>query len=427
MAPDTGPALARAPATAWRAAGWLLLPLAVLLAILALLILGKPLERLAADSPPVEKVSIERVRLTPGLISLSIRADGSQPVTIAQVQVDAAFRTFTIGPSGPIVRLGTARIDIPYPWVDGEGHKVVLLSSTGAPFEHDIEVARATPSFDAPTLAILALVGVLLGVAPVATGLLAFPALGTLSQAGMRFVLALTVGLLGYLFLDTFGEGLEQAGSTLERLRAQAAVWVTMLISAGALMMLGRRGGRAPEGAALATFFAFGIGLHNLGEGLAVGAAVAAGEAALATFLVVGFTIHNVSEGFGTAALLVDRKPRLVTFSRLAALVGLPAVPGVWMGAQAVSPFWMAICFSIGAGAILQVIVGVTGLIARREDIAGAPLAGQPRRRRGRPGRDVPDRALRLTAAGMTILHWRALIASAATAFVSPRTSVAEL
>ncbi|MGG5889456.1 ZIP family metal transporter [Falsiroseomonas sp. HC035] len=375
MAPDTNPAQALArPASPWRTAFWLLLPLAVLFGILALLILGKPLERLTEGSPPVEKVSFERVRLTPGLISVSIRADGSQPVTIAQVQVDAAFRTFAVDPPGPIDRLGTARIDIPYPWVDGEGHKVVLLSSTGAAFEREIEVARPTPTFDAPTLAILALVGILLGVAPVATGLLAFPALGTLSPAGMRFVLALTVGLLGYLFLDTLSEGLEQAAGALERLRAQAAVWVTMIISAGALMLLGRRGGRAPEGAALAAFIAFGIGLHNLGEGLAVGAAIAAGEAALATFLVVGFTIHNVSEGFGIAAPLVGRRPRLLTFVGLAALAGLPAVPGVWIGAQAVSPFWMAICFGIGAGAILQVIIEVTGLIVRREG-SGALLS----------------------------------------------------
>lgn len=368
MPQDSAPVVLTPPRIApWRTTAWLLLPLAVLGAILALLVFGRPLERLTADAPPVEKVSIERVRLTPGLITLHIRADGSQPITIAQVQVDAAFRLFTIDPPGPIGRLGTARVAIPYPWIDGEGHKIVLLSSTGAPFERAIEVARETPAWDVPTLTLLALVGVLLGVAPVATGLLAFPALGTLSESGMRFVLALTVGLLAYLFLDTLHEGLEQAGRALERLRAQAAVWVSLFIAAGVLTMIGRRGGRVPEGAALAAFIALGIGLHNLGEGLAVGAAIAAGEAALATFLVIGFTIHNVSEGFGIAAPLVGRRPRLITFIGLAALAGLPAVPGVWIGAQAISPFWMALCFGVGAGAILQVIVEVTGLIVRRD------------------------------------------------------------
>ena len=113
MKQDSAPTLLASPATPWRTTAWLLLPVVVLGAILALLIFGKPLERLTADAPPVEKVSIERVRLTPGLITLHIRADGSQPITIAQVQVDAAFRLFTINPPGPIGRLGTARIEIP--------------------------------------------------------------------------------------------------------------------------------------------------------------------------------------------------------------------------------------------------------------------------------------------------------------------------
>lgn len=372
MAPDSGPAVASPTLAAtrpvpWRAAGWLALPLVVLATILALLILGRPLERLTEGAPPVEKVSVERVRLEPGLITLSVRADGSQPVRIAQVQVDGAYRSFAIDPPGPIGRLGTARIAVPYPWVDGEAHKIVLVTSTGVTFEHAIEVARETPRWDGPTLWLLATVGLLLGVAPVATGLLAYPGLATLSAAGTRFVLAVTVGLLGFLFLDTLGEGLEQAAGALDRLRAQAAVWVAMLLSAGVLTMAGRRGGRAPEGVALAVFIALGIGLHNLGEGLAVGASIAAGEAALATFLVIGFTIHNVSEGFGIAAPLVGRRPRLPTFVGLAALAGLPAVPGVWIGAQAVSPFWMALCFGIGAGAILQVILEVLALIARRD------------------------------------------------------------
>jgi hypothetical protein len=69
-----------------------------------------------------------------------------------------------------------------------------------------------------------------------------------------------------------------------------------------------------------------------------------------------------------------------VTFVWLALLAGLPAVPGVWIGSQAVSPFWVAICFGIGAGAILQVIVEVLALLARRSGPAaltsGASLAG---------------------------------------------------
>jgi ZIP family zinc transporter len=131
-------------------------------------------------------------------------------------------------------------------------------------------------------------------------------------------------------------------------------------------LALGRRHGAAPEGLRLAFFIALGIGLHNLGEGLAVGAALATGAAALATFLVVGFTIHNVTEGIGIAAPLAREHPTFVHFAGLAALAGLPAVAGTIIGTQAVSPLSVAICFAIGAGAILQVIIEVGALILRR-------------------------------------------------------------
>ena len=226
----------------------------------------------------------------------------------------------------------------------------------------------------------MVLVGLLLGVAPIAIGMLAFPALKSVGSAGMSFLLALTAGLLLYLFIDTLMEGFESGGEALGRLRGQIAVIVVTLLSALALFAAGRSGGRVPEGVRLAAFIALGIGIHNFGEGLAVGAALATGAAALATFLVVGFAIHNVSEGFGVAVPLIGRGPRIVTFVWLALLAGLPAVPGVWLGSQAVSPFWVAICFGIGAGAILQVIVEVLALLARRGGPAaltsGASLAG---------------------------------------------------
>ena len=76
------------------------------------------------------------------------------------------------------------------------------------------------------------------------------------------------------------------------------------------LWVIGRRRG-APTGLALATYIALGIGLHNLGEGLAIGAAFAAGALGLGTFLVLGFTLHNITEGIGIAAPLVKDSPAL--------------------------------------------------------------------------------------------------------------------
>ncbi len=345
---------------------WLAVPVLLLAATVALLLTWRPLDRLSQQAPPVEEVAIERVRLTPGMVSLDVRTDGSTPVVIAQVQVDTAYRLFTATRTGPGARLGRTRIDIAYPWIDGEAHHIALLTSTGAVIEHTIEVATATPALSGVSLGLLAAVGLLLGAVPVAIGLLAWPAMRSLTRPAMNFLLALTIGLLGFLLIDTIGEGLEAAAETIGRLRGTALFWVMFLVTALVLLALGRAKGVAPEGLRLATFIALGIGVHNLGEGLAVGAALATGAAALATFLVIGFTIHNVTEGIGIAAPLADERPKLLHFAGLAALAGLPAIVGTIVGTQAVSPLWIAVCFGIGAGAILQVIIEVGTLIARR-------------------------------------------------------------
>ena len=348
---------------------WLILPLAALAAIVAYLLLGRPLADLTASAPPVEELVVDSVRLTPGEISLTVRADGSRPLTIAQVQVDGAWRAFTASPSPTIGRLAAARVDIPYPWIEGEAHHILFLTNTGAAFDHTIDVAVPTPEWQAATAWELTLIGILLGIVPVAIGLMTYPALRSLGQNGIRFLLALTVGLLLYLLLDTLTEGLEKGAEALDRLRGTTVVWVAAALTTLLLLAVGRRGGKAPEGLRLAFFIALGIGLHNFGEGLAVGAAIATGAAALATFLVIGFVVHNVTEGIGIAAPLVmaDRRPSLVAFVGLAALAGLPAIAGMFLGTAAVSPYWTAVAFGVGAGAILQVIIEVTALLVRRQ------------------------------------------------------------
>ena len=178
---------------------------------------------------------------------------------------------------------------------------------------------------------------------------------------------------------DAEGEGLEAAHETIGRLRGPVLFWALLGATAIILLALGRRGGKAPEGLMLAFFIALGIGLHNFGEGLAVGAALASGSAALATYLVIGFTIHNVTEGIGIAAPLTAEKPSLMKFAGLALLAGAPAIAGTLLGTQAVSPFWTAVCFALGAGAILQVIIEVMSLLARRGGwgrLLAPPFAG---------------------------------------------------
>jgi zinc transporter, ZIP family len=349
---------------------WIALPLAALVAVVVFLLVGRPLAPLTEAAPPVEEIAVETVELEPNMISLNVRADGSGPITIAQVQVDGAWRMFSATPSPTIDRLGTARIEIPYPWIEGETHHVLLLTSTGVGFDHTIDVAMPRQALSGGNLFRLTLVGILLGLVPVAIGLLAYPAIRAAGQNVVNFMLALTVGLLLYLFVDTIGEGLELGAEALGRLRGTTVVWIAAGLTLIALLAVGRRSGRAPEGIRLAFFIALGIGLHNLGEGLVVGAALATGAAALATFLVVGFIIHNVTEGIGIAAPLASgERPSLAAFAGLAVLAGLPAVVGVLLGTGAVNPYWAALCFGVGAGAILQVVIEVAAFMMRQQGV----------------------------------------------------------
>lgn len=348
-----------------------LLPLGLLALLVAVFLTLQPLDRLTSDAPPIETLTIERTALVPEGIRVWVRAGGSAPVTIAQVQVDGAYWQFDQVPRGPLSRLEAARIDIPYPWVAGETHHLVFVTSTGLTFDHTIDVALPTPALGARGLLAFGAIGLLVGLVPVALGMMFYPLLRGASRHGLEFVLALTIGLLVFLLLDTLEEGLEVASAAASTFQATALVWLAALLTFVALLVLGRRGGRAPEGLALAVFIAFGIGLHNMGEGLAIGASFATGEAALASFLVVGFTLHNVTEGIGIAAPLTERRPGLATFVALAALAGLPAVLGTWGGAFAFSPHWAALCFGIGAGAILQVVVEVGAYLHRTAQRAG--------------------------------------------------------
>ena len=344
---------------------WAGLPLAVLLGLLGLFLTTNPLKPLGVTAPPLEALTVERTVLDETGIHLKVRADGSEPLTIAQVQVDGAYWEFTQDPPGPLGRLQTAWITLPYPWVEGEAHFITFVTRTGVTFEHEIPVAVESPRWTPARVLAYALLGLYVGVVPVSLGLLFYPYLRTLRARGLRFILALTMGLLAFLLVDTLEEGLELAEGAAAAFQATPLVWLAALLSFLALFAFGRRGGRAPEGLGLATYLALGIGLHNLGEGLAIGAAFAVGEAALGAFLVVGFTLHNLTEGIGIAAPLTRHPVRFVHFAGLAALAGLPAVLGTWAGAFAFAPHWAALLLGIGAGAILQVIVEVGAYLAR--------------------------------------------------------------
>jgi ZIP family zinc transporter len=361
----------------WRTFLWLLLPLALLFIAIAWIAASDPLRGFGNGAPAVEALTYERTILNESGIQILVRAGGSDALSIAQVQVDDAYWNFIQDPPGPIDRGSTAWLRLAYPWVLGEAHRVNVVTSTGTTFEHEIAVAVPTPTATAGQLWPQALIGIIVGVLPVAIGLMFYPALRGVGQSGMNFVLALTIGLLAFLLIDMTLEALELAAESAAMFQGPSMVILAGLASFLILMAIGRWRG-TPSGLALAFFIALGIGIHNFGEGLAIGAAFAAGSAGLGTFLVLGFAVHNITEGIGIAAPILKVRPPLWSFAALTLLAGLPAVFGMWLGSLAYAPQWSALALSIGAGAILQVIVEVGAYLLRSNKDARSPLFSPP-------------------------------------------------
>ena len=346
---------------------WAVIPFLALAAAIAWLFATNPLRSFDNGAPPVENLTYERTILDNAGLRLLVRAGGSEALKIAQVQVDAAYWQFKLDPPGPLARGQSAWISIPFPWVLGEAHRVTVVTSTGATFEHAIPVAVPTPEVTSGSLLSQGILGAFVGILPVAIGLMFYPALRGAGPAAMRFLLALTVGLLAFLLVDAIAEAFELAGESAPLFQGGAMVVFAAAASFLLLMAVSRRGGK-PGGMALATYIAIGIGLHNLGEGLAIGGAFAAGSAGLGAFLVMGFTLHNITEGIGIAAPLLKIKPAFRQFVILTLIAGGPAVLGMWIGSLAYAPHWSALALAVGAGAIVQVIIEVTLFMTRNDE-----------------------------------------------------------
>ena len=370
-----------------RTVGLALLPLVLLGALLGGIVWSGPADAVRGDNvPPVERLTFQRVTLEPGGIVVHVLNDGPDAVTISQVVVDDAFWTFEADGGTSLAHLGRTTLRIPYPWVEGEAHVVRLLTSTGAAFDHEIPVAVRTPEPNARFFGLFTLIGVYVGVIPVVIGLLWFPFVSRISARGMEFLLALTIGLLVFLLVDGAGDGLEAAGLLPESYQGFV---LFVLAAAGAFLALEgisawMRGRRAQQtGWVMALLIAVGIGLHNFGEGLAIGSAFALGEAALGTLLIVGFTLHNTTEGLAIIAPLARQQERvsLGDLVKLGLVGGVPTIAGAWLGGFVYSPVWSVIFLAIGVGAIAQVVMQIIRQMSRGTTTAatlgrGPVLAG---------------------------------------------------
>jgi zinc transporter, ZIP family len=354
--------------------------------------------------PPIEELAVERTVLTPGVIELTVRNTGPDPVQVAQVFVNDAYVDFT-GGTEPIGRLGSDTLRLVYPWQDGQPYLVSMLTSTGLVIEHQIPAAVPTPVGGPAFYGSMTLLGTYVGIVPVLLGMLFLPVLRRTGPGVVRVLLAVTVGLLGFLAVDGTVEGVALAersgavfgGASLVVLGAALAYllltgvdrWLRRRRQDGPAADVGRTGPR------LALMIAVGIGLHNLGEGLAIGSAYAVGELALGTALVVGFALHNTTEGIAVVAPLAERRASLPLLAGLGLVAGAPAILGALLGASVDNAELSAFLLGIGVGAIAQVIVQLVPALRRR------------------PGEGLTPAALGGIAAGVAVMYLTGLLVAA--------------
>lgn len=354
-----------------------LLGLAPILLLVGLIFLFRsvdPTGVIRTAFPPLEELTIERVSFPePGAMVAHVVNGGPEAVTIAQVMVDEAYWQHSVEPDRVVPRLGRVEVTIPYPWVDGEPHEVVLVTSTGLTFAHEVAVATLSPKKSARFFGVFALLGLYAGVVPVLIGLLWYPYLRQIGAKWINFFLAFTVGLLIFLAVDSLDEAFETAELVPAAFQGVGLIVLGVFGAVLAILGLGqhRRSIRAvgPDSASgleVAYLVALGIGLHNLGEGLAIGSAYALGEIALGSFLVIGFAIHNTTEGLAIVAPVARDRPRLRHLLFMGLLAGIPTIIGTWIGGFSYSPIAATFFLALGAGAMLVVVYELWKMLGRQ-------------------------------------------------------------
>jgi len=351
----------------WRV--WAVVPVLLLALAVGLVVSsGSSLaELVGTNPPPADEFDIRRVEFSPGEIRITVRNPQPDDLTIANVNVDDAIVPFTVDGETTLGRLRSATIVVPYDWVDGEPITVGVTSSTGIETVEEIPAAIETPQPSVEGFFGYALIGFLVGVLPVALGLLWLPALRQAGPVWLSAFMAFTAGLLAFLGVEALSEAFELQAGLPSSLGGAGLVLLGVALSfLGMTALAGRltRGGSAAAGLTLALLIAVGIGLHNLGEGLAIGASFAIGELQLGAFLIVGFMIHNVTEGLGIATPVARTRVTLLALAGLALVAGAPTILGAWVGGYTSNDVLIALFFAIAAGAAFQVVVEVGRYVA---------------------------------------------------------------
>ena len=364
----------------WRL--WALVPLITLVVAVSIFVSagGSLVDLVGTNPPPADTFDVRRVEFSDGEIRLRVTNPQREQLTIALVTVDDAIVPFRLDGLATLRRLGSSTIVIPYHWVMDDPIAFGITASSGVETVHAVAAAVQTPRPSGRSFLGYGLIGFLVGILPVALGLAWLPSLRHASARWLAAFMALTAGLLTFLAFDALDGALKLQAAVPASFGGVGLVVLGVAVSYLGLTWLshrlsqrgeaGEEGGRPGgvlSGPALALMVAIGIGMHNLGEGLAIGSSFALGELTLGTFLIVGFMVHNITEGLGIATPIAEGgRVSPVRIVALALLAGAPAIAGAWIGGFLANDFLGVLFFSLAVGAAMQVVVEVGRYLRRR-------------------------------------------------------------
>ena len=329
---------------------------------------------------PLPEITMEKIDFVKSEIQVTVRNTGPIPVEVVMADVNDRIQPAAIEPDRFLERYETALVRIPFEWNVAEPYRIGLTIEDGTRFEKEIEAAAPALEPSLELVGFFALIGTYVGIIPVMIGLLWLPFIRKISKNKYHFFLALTAGLLLFLGIDSIEEALDVSEENLAGSFNGALLVATVVVLSflglyysGEKLIKRAASSRIAKPTAIALMIAIGIGLHNFGEGLAIGAAVGLGSIAFSTFLIVGFALHNTTEGIAIAAPMsrgkaVIGKALIGKLAGLGLIAGAPAIFGAWVGGFVYSPFTSVIFLAVGAGAIFQVIITILRWIREEGD-----------------------------------------------------------